>query len=284
MILIADSGSTKTDWICLDSNKNIVFDTQTQGLNPQILNYNNIEQRIVNNFELYQKRKDITHLYFYGAGCGTEVPRKLIKKVFESIFDNSRIIVKEDTYAAVYSTVTVGSKSIVSILGTGSNCTYYDGTDIVQKITSMGYVLMDDASGNYYGRQMLKDYFFNKMPPELALKFSKEYNLDPNIVKDTIYKKPNPQAYLATFAKFLIDNKNNKYCLNLINKGISLFISNQIEQFEDCKKIPLHFIGSIAYYLKDELQEALNKRDMIVGSILKKPKNGLILYHKELIK
>ena len=86
MILIADSGSTKTDWICLDSNKNIVFDTQTQGLNPQILNYNNIEQRIVNNFELYQKRKDITHLYFYGAGCGTEVPRKLIKKVFESIF------------------------------------------------------------------------------------------------------------------------------------------------------------------------------------------------------
>lgn len=284
MILIADSGSTKTDWICLDSQKNILFDTQTQGLNPQILNYNNIEQRIVNNFQLYQKRKYITHLYFYGAGCGTDVPRKLIKKVFESIFENSRIIVKEDTYAAVYSTVTVGSKSIVSILGTGSNCTYYDGTDIVQKITSMGYVLMDDASGNYYGRQMLKDYFFNKMPPELALKFSKEYKLDPNIVKDTIYKKPNPQAYLATYAKFLIDNKSNNYCLNLINKGISLFISNQIEQFEDCKKIPLHFIGSIAYYLKDELNEALKTRGMILGRILKKPKDGLILYHKELIK
>jgi len=284
MILIADSGSTKTDWICLDFNKNIVFDTQTQGLNPQILNYNNIEQRIVNNFELYQKRKDITHLYFYGAGCGTEVPRKLIKKVFETIFVNSRIIVKEDTYAAVYSTVTVGSKSIVSILGTGSNCTYYDGKDIIQKITSMGYVLMDDASGNYFGKQILKDYFFNKMPPDLALKFSQEYILDPNIVKDTIYKKPNPQAYLATFAKFLIDNKNNNYCLNLINKGISLFISNQIEQFEDCKKIPLHFIGSIAYYLKDELKDELNRRDMILGSILKKPKDGLILYHKELIK
>tara|TARA_B100000242_G_scaffold293743_1_gene272870 strand:+ start:5243 stop:6097 length:855 start_codon:yes stop_codon:yes gene_type:complete len=284
MILIADSGSTKTDWICLDSQKNILFDTQTQGLNPQILNYNNIEQRIVNNFQLYQKRKYITHLYFYGAGCGTDVPRKLIKKVFESIFENSRIIVKEDTYAAVYSTVTVGSKSIVSILGTGSNCTYYDGTDIVQKITSMGYILMDDASGNYYGRQMLKDYFFNKMPPELALKFSKEYKLDPNIVKDTIYKKPNPQAYLATYAKFLIDNKSNNYCLNLINKGISLFISNQIEQFEDCKKIPLHFIGSIAYYLKDELNEALKTRGMILGRILKKPKDGLILYHKELIK
>ena len=284
MILIADSGSTKTDWICLDSQKNILFDTQTQGLNPQILNYNNIEQRIVNNFQLYQKRKYITHLYFYGAGCGTDVPRKLIKKVFESIFENSRIIVKEDTYAAVYSTVTVGSKSIVSILGTGSNCTYYDGTDIVQKITSMGYILMDDASGNYYGRQMLKDYFFNKMPPELALKFSKEYKLDPNIVKDTIYKKPNPQAYLATYAKFLIDNKSNNYCLNLINKGISLFISNQIEQFEDCKKIPLHFIGSIAYYLKDELNEALKTRGMILGKILKKPKDGLILYHKELIK
>ena len=110
----------------------------------------------------------------------------------------------------IYLSFIIYVSSIVFILGTGSNCTYYDGTDIVQKITSMGYVLMDDASGNYYGRQMLKDYFFNKMPPELALKFSKEYNLDPNIVKNTIYKKPNPQAYLATFAKFLIDNKNNK--------------------------------------------------------------------------
>ena len=150
MRLIVDSGSTKTDWICLNDVGDIVFETQTLGLNPQVLDEYIIEERIINNYDLYQNRKNISHLFFYGAGCGTEVPRKLIKKVFESIFENSRIIVKEDTYAAVYSTVTVVSKSIVSILGTGSNCTYYDGTDIVQKITSMGYVLMDDASGNYY--------------------------------------------------------------------------------------------------------------------------------------
>ena len=105
MKLIVDSGSTKTDWICVDQNDSKVFETQTLGLNPQVLKSNIIKERVINNFELYQNRKKITHLYFYGAGCGTEPPRILIKKVFESIFSNASITIKEDTYAAVFSAV-----------------------------------------------------------------------------------------------------------------------------------------------------------------------------------
>ena len=278
MRLIVDSGSTKTDWICLNHD-NLVFETQTLGLNPQVLDEHIIEERIINNYDLYQNRKNISHLFFYGAGCGTTQPKKLIKKVFESIFTNAKISVKEDTYAAVYSTATKGRKSIVSIIGTGSNCTYFDGENIHQKVTSLGYVLMDDASGNYFGRQMIRDYFFEKMPFDISQKFSESFDLDPNIIKDKLYKKPNPNTYLAKFAKFVVENKNNPYCSELIKKGFNLFITNQIEQFTDCKKIPLHFIGSISFYLKNELNECLKKRGMMLGNVLKKPIDGLVEYH-----
>lgn len=279
MRLIVDSGSTKTDWICLNDDGNIVFETQTLGLNPQVLDEYIIEERIINNYDLYQNRKNISNLFFYGAGCGTTQPKKLIKKVFESIFVNANISVKEDTYAAVYSTATKGKKSIVSIIGTGSNCTYFDGENIHQKVTSLGYVLMDDASGNYFGRQMIRDYFFEKMSFDISQKFSESFDLDPNIIKDKLYKKPNPNTYLATFAKFVVENKNNPYCSELIKKGFNLFITNQIEQFTDCKEIPLHFIGSISFYLKNELNECLKKRGMILGNVLKKPIEGLVEYH-----
>ena len=279
MRLIVDSGSTKTDWICLNDEGNLVFETQTLGLNPQVLDEHIIEERIINNYDLYQNRKNISHLFFYGAGCGTEPPKKLIKKVFESIFVKANIDVKEDTYAAVYSAASRGKKSIVSIIGTGSNCTYFDGENIHQKITSLGYVLMDDASGNYFGRQLIRDYFFNKMPSEILKKFTASFDLDPNLVKDKLYKKPNPNTYLATFAKFVVENRNNLYCSELIKKGFNLFISNQIEQFPDCKEIPLHFIGSISFYLKDELDECLKDRGMILGNVLKKPIEGLVNYH-----
>ena len=279
MRLIVDSGSTKTDWICLSDEGNLVFETQTLGLNPQVLDEHIIEERIINNYDLYQNRKNISYLFFYGAGCGTEPPKKLIKKVFESIFVKANIDVKEDTYAAVYSAASRGKKSIVSIIGTGSNCTYFDGENIHQKITSLGYVLMDDASGNYFGRQLIRDYFFNKMPSDILKKFSISFDLDPNLVKDKLYKKPNPNTYLATFAKFVVENKNNLYCSELIKKGFNLFITNQIEQFPDCKEIPLHFIGSISFYLKDELDECLKDRGMILGNVLKKPIEGLVNYH-----
>ena len=153
-------------------------------------------------------RKKITHLYFYWAGCGTEPPRVLIKKVFESIFSNASITIKEDTYAAVYACSDKGEKSIVSIIGTGSNCTYFDGEKIIQKVTSLGYILMDDASGNYFGRQLIRDYFFEKMPSYVSKEFYRKYRLDASEVKDRLYKQPNPNTYLAKFAKFIIENKD----------------------------------------------------------------------------
>lgn len=283
MKLIVDSGSTKTDWIAIDNNGKKLFETQTLGLNPQVLSEYILEERIINNYEIYQSRKKISELFFYGAGCGTEPPKNLIKKVFKPIFENANILIKEDTYAAIYSCCIPGDKAIVSILGTGSNCSYFDGKNVHQKITSLGYILMDDASGNYFGRQLLRDCYFNKMPLNLQEKFKKEFELEAELIKDHLYKKPNPNTYLAKFAKFLVQNKDLKYSKKLIKKGFNLFIKNQIRQFDNHLEVPLHFVGSIGYYLQEDLKKSLDSKGLQCGKILKKPIDGLVAYHQSII-
>ena len=280
MRLIVDSGSTKTDWIAIDDSGNILFETQTLGLNPQVLSEAIVEERIINNYELYRIRNEVDSTFFYGAGCGTEPPRKLMEGVLKSIFQNSTISVKEDTYAAVYAITDPGEPSIVCILGTGSNCIFYDGEVVHQKITSLGYILMDDASGNYFGRQLLRDYYFNKIPRTLSDSFAEDFNLGAEEIKTNLYKKSNPNTYLATFAKFVIVNKNEPYIQGLINKGLGLFIENQINQFDNAKELPIHFIGSISYFLKEELEAKLISYGLTMGKILKKPIEGLVSYHQ----
>ena len=280
MRLIVDSGSTKTDWIAIDDSGNILFETQTLGLNPQVLSEAIVEERIINNYALYRIRNEVDSTFFYGAGCGTEPPRKLMEGVLKSIFQNSTISVKEDTYAAVYAITDPEEPSIVCILGTGSNCSFYDGENVHQKITSLGYILMDDASGNYFGRQLLRDFYFNKIPKELSDSFAEEFNLGAEEIKTNLYKKSNPNTYLATFAKFVIVNKNDPYIQGLINKGLGLFIENQIMQFDNAKELPIHFIGSISYFLREELEAKLISYGFTLGKILKKPIEGLVSYHK----
>ena len=280
MRLIVDSGSTKTDWIAIDDSGNILFETQTLGLNPQVLSEAIVEERIINNYELYRIRNEVDSTFFYGAGCGTEPPRKLMEGVLKSIFQNSTISVKEDTYAAVYAITDPGEPSIVCILGTGSNCSFYDGEVVHQKITSLGYILMDDASGNYFGRQLLRDYYFNKIPRTLSDSFAEDFNLGAEEIKTNLYKKSNPNTYLATFAKFVIVNKNEPYIQGLINKGLGLFNENQIKQFDNAKELHIQFIGSISYFLKEELEAKLISYGLTMGKILKKPIEGLVSYHQ----
>jgi len=148
-----------------------------------------------------------------------------------------------------------------------------------QKVQSLGYIVMDDCSGNVFGKELIRKYYFNKMPKELAVEFEKEYNLDPDFIKSKLYKEPNPNAYLATFAKFLIQNKDHEFCKKIIFKGMKSFVKNYIRQYENCKEVPVHFVGSIAFYLKDELQIIFDKYEMKLGNVLRRPIDGLIAYH-----
>ena len=283
MIFIVDSGSTKTDWIALDNSGEVLFSTQTLGLNPQVLPSAILTERIINNYQLFQNREKVSHVHFYGAGCGVDSPARRIEKVFKEIFTSSKFSILEDTYAAVYASTEPNTPAIVCIIGTGSNCTYFDGRDIEQRITSLGYVLMDEASGNFFGKQLIRAFYFKTMPEDLANKFEEEYDLNPDQIKENIYRKENPNTYLAKFAQFIIKNKEVLEMKSIIEDGLQRFISHQILQFENAKDVPIHFIGSIAHYLKDEIDIALKRNGLRLGNVVRRPIDGLVQYHQKLL-
>ncbi len=283
MILIVDSGATKSDWIALDDKGNQLFLTQTLGLSPEVLTREVIEDRLANNFELSKNKDAVTRLFFYGAGCGTDRMKKFLKEIFEEFFPNAKTDVKEDTYAAVYSTTKIGNQGIICILGTGSNCSYYDGHQLFQKVTSLGYILMDDGSGNFFGRKLLRDYYFHKMPQALGIKFAQEFNLEADHIKEHLYKQPNPNTYLAKFARFMIENKEHPYCKGVIDKGLQQFVNNYIMQFELATKVPINFVGSISHFLREELTAVIERNDLILGVIRRRPIEGLMEFHTQTI-
>ncbi|MFM1754557.1 MAG: hypothetical protein RLZZ236_1496 [Bacteroidota bacterium] len=279
MKLIVDSGSTKADWIAIDDSGKILFTTQTLGLNPEILDEEEVIERLNDRFDILQNKNEATHLFFYGAGCGTERMKIFLSQVFQAYFPNAIVVVEEDTYAAVFATTPKGEKAIVSILGTGSNCSYFDGKDLHQKVQSLGYIIMDDCSGNVFGKELIRKYYFNKMPQHLAVEFEKEYDMTPDYIKSKLYKEANPNAYLATFAKFLIQHKEDPFCKKIIYKGMKSFVKNYIRQFDNYQEVPVHFVGSIAFYLKDELEVTFEKYQIKLGNVLRRPIDGLIAYH-----
>lgn len=279
MKLLVDSGSTKADWIAIDESGKVLFTTQTLGLNPEVLDKDEVINRLDDKFDIEHNKDKATHLYFYGAGCGTDRMKNFLTDVFKGYFTKAVVSVHEDTYAAVYATTPKNEEAIVCILGTGSNCSFFDGTVLHQKVQSLGYIAMDDCSGNRFGRHLLRGYYFNKMPKELAQEFEEEYNVDADYIKNNLYKEPNPNAYLATFAKFLIKHKDTAFCKKYIYSEMEDFVENYIMQYENHKEVPVHFVGSIAFYLKDELTEVLSKYGIKIGNVLRRPIDGLIAYH-----
>ena len=279
MILIADGGSTKADWILLDKEGIQVLKTRTEGLNPAVFKADLLKKRIEDNQDLVKYKAKVTNVYFYGAGCGTERPTQLLKSLFESFFVNATIEVKEDTYAAAYAVTT--KPGLVCILGTGSNSCYFDGENVDVRIPSLGYILMDEASGNYFGKKLIRDYYYHKMPKEIAEKFETQYNLDADVVKRNLYKKDNPNTYLAHFAEFIFKNDRNAYFNKVLHKGVKDFFKNRVLPFEESNKVPVHFVGSIAYFASDIIADVARYHMVELGNIVRRPIDGLIKYHKE---
>ncbi|MCA0152932.1 N-acetylglucosamine kinase [Winogradskyella vincentii] len=283
MILITDGGSTKCDWIVIDNTgKRLAEKIRTKGLNPAILSEKKVTKIINKSEELMALKDDVTHVFFYGAGCGTEKPRLMLTHVLKLIFLKAHVEVKEDTMAAVRATISSNDeKAVVCIMGTGSNCSYFDGVNLHQRVLSLGYTLMDDASGNYYGKELIRDYYFNKMPETIKLAFEHKYELEADHIKYNLYKQPNPNAYLANFAEFMFLNKDSDYIKDLIKKGFRKFSENMILQFREelNSGVPVHFAGSIAFFAQEEIHEVAKEYGFKVGNFVRRPIDGLVDYH-----
>lgn len=279
MTLITDGGSTKCDWVLLDAAGKPLLKTATLGLNPTVVPKEELALRITSNESLKPIFSKVNTLDFFGAGCGTPSPRQLLKDVLQELFFNAKVKVYEDIAAAVFSVTE--KPGIVCILGTGSNSCYFDGTQIHAPIPSLGYILMDEASGNYFGKKLIRDYFYHNMPKEIAAEFNKNFNLNADDIKMNLYKKSNPNAYLASFAQFIFSQEEiTPYFYSILKEGISNFINCRILTFKNAYEAPIHFVGSIAHYSKPIIEECFKEQQLHLGNIVQKPIDGLIAHYK----
>lgn len=279
MILIADGGSTKADWIALDKTKKEVFRTTTLGLNPSVLTQQEMLSTINHANALLRIQDSTLQVHFYGAGCGSTKAAENLRNVLKSVFKKAEIFVSEDTLAAVYAS-TGNKPGIVCILGTGSNSCYYDGKNVATTAPSLGYTVMDEASGNYFGRQLLRDFYYKKMPKRIASAFKTSFDLDIDVVKMNLYRKPYPNMYLASFAKFMLEHKDDKYIRKMIKKGVQEFFKYRILPFEKDNQTPIYFIGSIAYYFKDILEKVASKNKLSITDVIQRPIDNLVDFHR----
>ncbi|MEW7281193.1 N-acetylglucosamine kinase [Aquimarina sp. 2201CG1-2-11] len=276
MILFADSGSTKCDWVMVKENGLPICKTRTIGINPLILSNEAISTIVHKAAILTEHRDMVQEIYFYGAGCCETDSRKRIRRILQSIFKNaSFIVIEEDIIGAVKSTTQ--NPSVVCILGTGANCCYYDGKKVIQKSPALGYLLADEGSGNYLGKKLLKDYTLGRMPGNLRVLFKNSYASELDQLMDKLYNAKYPNSFLASFAQFIFNNRGDAYIEKILHQGISKFIDTYLFQYkEELYKHPLHFVGSIAYYSQDVLKKMVEEKGYQVKSFIKKPIDHLV--------
>ena len=278
MILVADSGSTKCDWI-LVTEDGTFHETNTMGFNPFFHTTELIAQKVRENDLLSSNSKEVIEIYFYGAGCSSADRNEIVAKGLKQVFVNaSKVVVDHDLTGAAIAT-TQGSKGIACILGTGSNSCYFDGIKVEEKIPALGYILGDEGSGSYFGKIMLSDWLYNRMPGELQKNFGEEYNLTKEAIFENVYNKPNANVYLASFMKFASSNKHVPYFKDMMYQGMARFSATHIWCFENFREVPVNFVGSIAYYFSEVLEEVAINHRFTPGKIEKRPVEPLAHYH-----
>lgn len=269
MLLVADSGSSKADWILtLPDNQTIPF--RTSGINPFFLTEKEIIKIFQNTPEIQPYIDQVKEIYFFGAGCSSPDRREIISNALSRIFKNAFISVDIDIIASIYAT-TGNSAGICCILGTGSNITYFDGTMIHESKHGLGYILGDEGSGTFFGRQLITSFLYGTMPSELSRAFYMKYKIDKESIIKRVYQQPFPNFYLASFAPFMSEYSSHPFIEEIIKRGLNEFIETNIKSYPDYKKQTCHFVGSIAYHFSDILKELCEAQEIRVGKILKHP-------------
>lgn len=276
MILIADSGSTKTDWRILRSNQSSES-AKTLGVNPYYQTPQQIRQNLFLE-TLSQQASQVKEIFFYGAGCSVEENKQIIKEILQAQFPKASVSVNHDLLAAARA-LCQRKPGIACILGTGSNACLYDGETISEHIVNLGYILGDEGSGAYFGKKILVSFLYKDLPTALWQRFRETYQTNRDEVMDNLYKKPFPNRYLATFTPFLLDNIHEPFCRELLQTGFTDFLEKHVKKISDHQTYLVHFTGAIAYHYQEVLKEAMTKTGLHQGQILESPIDGLVKYH-----
>ncbi len=281
MILIADSGSTKTAWRLINDTGGIEQFT-TVGMNPVHKNQSELQEIIQS--ELIGPNKlnpeSIEQLHFYGAGCIPGDATDRMREVLKIVFKEAHIEVADDMLAVARG-VCGHSPGIACILGTGSNSCLFDGTHITFKIPALGFILGDEGSGAWLGKELLGAFIRKELPAALSESFEKQYHLDRSQILNEVYRGDRPASFLAGFSKFLFRHRSEPYVHRLVHRGFSTFLEKNVMRYPEYQSLPVHFSGSVAFYYSTILRKAAYEKGITLKNIVEGPIAGLALYHQQ---
>ncbi len=279
MILIADSGSTKTTWTLMAANGQ-TSEFSMDGINPFYQTSdaikNSIATQLLPQLSHLLWAGKITDIFFYGAGCTPE-KTKFVISALEGCFKTAKAYVDSDMVGAARGLLG-HSQGIACILGTGSNSCLYDGEKIIKNVPALGYILGDEGSGAVLGKRLVADILKNQLPEHIKTKFLQQYNLTQADIIENVYRKPFPNRFLASLSKFAAENIHEQPIYNLVYEHFQQFIIRNLKQYPS---LPVGFIGSIAYYYEDVLRKVMQDNNMQIAQILQSPMSGLIQYHAQ---
>lgn len=276
MIVIADGGSTKVDWRALSDN-GAVKGITTPGINPVFLTEDQIFESFTTKLSTLPV-EEVREVWYYGAGVVSDETKAAICGALKRVFPVAECHADSDLMAAARA-LCGNEPGIACILGTGSNSCFYDGTSIAANVRAGGFILGDEASGAWFGKQLLSDFVKGLLPQNLNSELVRRYGLDYPTIVQKVYRDPLPSRYLASFLPFIGEYANHPYCRNLLRRGFEAFLTRNVAQY-DYRRYPVNFTGSVAWVFRDHLESCLKALGMRPGTIVKKPADLLAKYHK----
>ena len=280
MKLIADSGSTKTDWCLFDINDKVKSRLATQGINPFHMSEDTILGIIRDELlpQLDSVCSSIEEIEFYGAGC-TVAKIPVMKALLSEVFPSAKNVVVGSDMLGAARGICGHEPGIACILGTGSNSCSYDGKNLVKNVSPLGFILGDEGSGAVLGKLLLGDILKNQMPQHIIKRFFEKYNTTQAEIIDKVYRQPKPNTFLASFVPFLEENIEEPAIYALVLNSFRSFLQRNVKQYENWDKLPIGFNGSIAHFYRKPLEEALKLEGMNLGRIVQAPMAALVEYH-----
>lgn len=279
MILIADGGSTKTDWRLLKEGREYK-QVQTTGFNPYLVSSAEIEEILWKELQPYIDNNGVGRIYYYGAGCSTATKNQVVESAFEKVFPSATINIEHDLLGAARA-LCGNNEGIVAILGTGSNSCFYNGKTITDHIFSLGYFFGDEGSGAHMGKKLISDFLHNELPADLSEKLVQQYPMSKESILDAVYNKPAPSRFLASFSTFININRDHPYMQQLIAENFRQFFKYQVCCYQKYTEVPVNFVGSVAYHYKDILSAIGAEFGTSTGKVIQAPIDGLVEYHMQ---
>jgi glucosamine kinase len=277
-VLIADSGSTKCDWLCIDEIGTVESEFHTMGFNPYFHSSDLVEEKMRAAPKAMECADSIDRVYFYGAGSSSPALCEVIAEGLRRIFQQATVHVGHDLEGAAFSTYT-GTPSITCIIGTGSNSCYFDGDVVSEELPALAYILGDEASGSWFGKKLLAAHLYKRLDPVVEEDFNTTFGFSKDELIHRVYKEPNANVFLASFMTFLGKHQEIPQVISWLEEGFQAFIDVHVKCFPNYKNVPVHFVGSVAYHFQDVLRHVCAREEIELGRLVKRPVDGLAEYH-----